>query len=170
MTVYTIISIILALWTVALAVLGERGTTKKSARTGDILTSAAGALTAAVGGILTWTGAAKLPDGNFADWTKATVRSFLTVILPVFVLLFAVCAVTSLMSRVNKKLAGGAPHKIRTVMIAASGVFILLLSFVGFIGTNDTFPLGAYLTALGAGLACTMRLCSIIENRGKNND
>ena len=170
MTVYTILVIILALWNAVLAVLGEREKTKKLARRGDIITAVVGVIAAVAGVIIALVAVSKQPAGDFADWAKGVEKTFFTIILPVFGILFLICVLTSLMSWANKKLSGGFPHKIRVIMIAVSAVFILGLSLVSYIATNDTLPLDAYLFAVGAGLACVMRVCSIIENRGKTND
>ncbi len=85
--------------------------------------------------------------------------------LTLFVLLFAVCAVTSLLSLKNEKLSGGIAHKLRVVMIAVSAVFILITSYVAYIAATGEALLEIYLIAGGAGLACLMRLCALIEKK-----
>lgn len=163
----TVLLILVSAWVVALTVLGERERTKKLARKCDIITSAVG-VAAVIGGIVASRAALmNLPAGDFLDWASATEKTFYLILFPVFALLFAVCAVTSAMSYANRKLRHGFTHKLRVVMIAVSSVFLSVLSYVGYIGTNETLPLDLFFVITGAGLSCAMRVCSIIENRGK---
>ena len=164
MKIYTVAAIILSVWTVVLAIMGARDKTKKAARTGDIVTSCVGAVLFAVGLALVLS----ISGGECGEWVRPTAKTFFTVLIPVFALLLTVCIVTSIVSSFNKKLQSGFAHKLRVIMISASSVFLLMLSFLGYIGENESAPLDLYLYMTGAGLACVMRVCSIIENRGSS--
>lgn len=161
----TVVAIVLSVWTVVLAVLGEREKTKMFARRANICTAATGAVLLALSGIASATAAARLPEGSEREWTVSLIVTFFAAMLTLFILLFAVCAVTSLISRKNEKLSGGFAHKLRVAMIAVSAVFILITSYLAYIASAEEAPLEIYLIAGGAGLACLMRLCALIEKK-----
>ena len=163
----TVLLILVSAWTVFLAVIGEREKTKKLARRCDLLTMAAGAL-AVLGGAAALGITVFRSDGDLANWAKGTAKTFLTVILAVFALLFVICAVTSMLSWANPKLKSGFPHKLRIVMIAVSAAFVMVVNYFAYIGAGNELALDVFFILIGAGLACVMRLCSIIENRGNN--
>lgn len=165
----TVAAIVLSVWTVLLAVLGEREKTKLFARRANICTAAAGAVLLALSGIASAAVAARLPEGSGREWTVSIIVTFFAALLTLFVLLFAVCAVTSLISRKNEKLSGGLAHKLRVAMIAISSIFILVTSYLAYIAAAEEAPLEIYLIAGGAGLACLMRLCALIEKKTEIN-
>ena len=163
----TVLLILISAWTVFLAVIGEREKTKKLARRFDLITSAAGALTV-LGGAAALMITVSRSDGDLADWAMDTAKAFAAVITAVFALLFVICVVTSMLSWANPKLKSGFPHKLRIVMIAVSTVFIMVVNYFSYIGAGNELALDIFFIMIGAGLACVMRLCSIVENRGNN--
>lgn len=165
----TVVAIILSVWTVVLAALGEREKTKMFAYRANICTAAAGAVLLVLSGVASVVTAARLPEGSEREWTVSLIVTFFVAMLMLFILLFAVCAVTSLISRKNEKLSGGLAHKLRVAMIAVSAVFILITSYLAYIAATEEAPLEIYLIAGGAGLACLMRLCALIEKKTEKN-
>lgn len=164
--VNTILSLVIAAWTIALAILGERKNTCVFARRANAATALVGFVSVVVSVIATAVLLAKTEGEEMIEWTTSVVKLFASAILPVFVLLFAVCTITSLMSRRNERLRGGVPHKLRVIMIAVSSIFIAITAYFAYVaGVTDSVT--HCLVAGGAGLSCVMRACALIENGGK---
>ena len=157
-------------WTILLAVFGEREKTRDRAKKFDLLTGLCGIAAAVAGFVISLVLIQNVPSEVGTEWVAESFRVCVTVSVTAFVLLFMICAVTSFVSFANPKLRGGFSHKIRIIMIAVSGVFVLTLSFLGYIASNDHVPLDKTIIIFDAGLGLMMRFCSLIENKGRKNE
>lgn len=164
--VNTILLLVISAWTIALAILGERKSTCVFASRANATTAIVGLVSVVVSAVATAVLLANTEGEDVIEWTEAVVKLFASAIVPVFALLFAICTITSLISRRNERLRGGVPHKLRVIMIAVSSIFIAITAYIAYVaGVTDSVT--HCLVAGGAGLSCVMRACALIENGGK---
>lgn len=103
-------------------------------------------------------------DAEWIAWASDMFVGFFNLALPVFLVLFAVIALTSLTSLANKRLLKGFTAKLRVITpIAVSALLLIITYFYAPATANETVPLDLYVCIAGIGMAIAMRLTYTVE-------
>jgi hypothetical protein len=103
-------------------------------------------------------------EKEWAAWARDMFVGFFNLALPVFLVLFSIIVLSSIISMADKKSRGVFSVKLRTITpIAVSALLLIIAYFYAPATANQTLPLDIFIYIAGIGTALAMRLTYTAE-------